>query len=311
MTTGLVTHPLYLQHDTGPTHPESPERLTAILRHLDDVEVDRIVPQHRPDVADWITQVHAPAYYDALKAAVPRQGFVRLDPDTPYSPGSFAAAEMAVCGLLTAVDHVMDGTLQNAFCALRPPGHHAEAARAMGFCLFNSVAIGARYLQKRHGLGRILIVDWDVHHGNGTQHLFEASPDVFYFSTHQYPFYPGTGAASERGRGLGEGTTLNCPLPEGSGDREILSRFEKALIPAMSHFKPEFILISAGFDAHREDPLAGLRVSDDGFAEMTRIVQALARTHCGGRLVSCLEGGYNLEALARSVRRHLGVLTGG
>lgn len=314
MATGLITHPLYLEHETGNGHPESKERLRAIFHHLADTEVGArltpIQPLLRPDVADWITKVHTPAYHRALKNSIPRQGHVDLDPDTPCSSGSFAAAQMAVSGLLTAIDRVMDGSLQNAFCALRPPGHHAEADRAMGFCLFNNVAIGARYLQEQYGLERILIVDWDVHHGNGTQHIFYEDATVFYFSTHQYPFYPGTGAASERGGQGGEGATLNCPLSSGAGDREILARFEKALAPAMADFKPEFVLISAGFDAHREDPLASLSVTDDGFAEMTKVVQSLAQTDCGGRLVSSLEGGYNLNALARSVARHLDVLAG-
>jgi acetoin utilization deacetylase AcuC-like enzyme len=216
---------------------------------------------------------------------------------------------MAVSGVLTAIDRVMEGSLLNAFCAVRPPGHHAESNRAMGFCLFNNVAIGARYLQKRHGLKRIFILDWDVHHGNGTQHSFYDDPTVFYFSTHQYPFYPGTGSEAERGAGEGEGTTLNCPLPSGSGDREMLSIFEKELASSVMSFSPDFILLSAGFDAHRDDPLASLQVTDGGFREMTRIVKSLAQTACQGRVVSSLEGGYNLAALARSVGVHLEILS--
>ena len=202
----------------------------------------------------------------------------------------------------------MAGSLRNAFCALRPPGHHAESDRAMGFCLLNTVAIGARYLQGKHRLARIFIVDWDVHHGNGTQHIFYNDPNVFYFSTHQYPFYPGTGSSEERGIGEGEGTTRNCPLAAGSGDREILAQFESALASEMAAFRPDFILISAGFDAHRDDPLAQLAVSDAGFFEMTQVVLSLAATYCNGRVVSCLEGGYHLAALSRSVEQHLRAL---
>ncbi|HLG22614.1 MAG TPA: histone deacetylase [Candidatus Manganitrophaceae bacterium] len=316
MKTGFVTHPIYLQHETGPGHPESPQRLKAIERHLAETglrsKLTWIEPTPPPDLARWIAEIHSTAYYQSLQEqdrslhGTPHaRRFLYLDPDTPLSPGSLAAAEMAVSGVLTAIDRVMAGSLENAFCAVRPPGHHAEAHRAMGFCLFNNIAVGARYLQKKYGLQRVLIVDWDVHHGNGTQRSFYRDPTVFYFSTHQFPFYPGTGSESERGEGEGEGFTLNCPLPAGSGDREILHRFEKFLAPAMDSFKPEFILVSAGFDAHREDPLAGLEATEEGFGEMTQMVLSLAKTNCRGRLVSCLEGGYNLSALARSVGRHL------
>ncbi|MGB3942733.1 MAG: histone deacetylase [Candidatus Manganitrophaceae bacterium] len=309
MKTGFVTHPIYRRHDTGPGHPESAERLAAIEGYLAKTgllsELVEIVPGDDPDPAVWIKSVHDPDYYQALKKMVPRDERIYLDPDTPYSPMSLAAAEKAVAGVLTAIDRVMAGVVQNAFCAVRPPGHHAESNRAMGFCLFNNVAIGARYLQKRHGLERVFILDWDVHHGNGTQQMFYSDPTVFYFSTHQSPFYPGTGSERERGEGPGEGFTLNCPLPRGAGDKEILDCFEKVMAPALAAFQPDFILISAGFDAHRNDPLAGLTVTEEGFFEMTRIVRFLAETHCQGRIVSCLEGGYHLAALARSVGRHL------
>ncbi len=312
MKTGFITHPLYLEHDTGYSHPESPRRLSAIVDHLVTTNLtsllERMVPSLHPDLAAAISAVHPSGYYQRLQAAVPERGKVYLDPDTPVSPRSLAAAEMAVSGVLTAIDCVMEGKLRNAFCAVRPPGHHAEADRAMGFCLLNNVAIGARYLQRRHQLERVLIIDWDVHHGNGTQHIFYRDPTVFYFSTHQYPFYPGTGSEAERGEGEGEGATLNCPLSAGSGDSEILSRFENGLSGAVSAFRPDFILISAGFDAHRDDPLAGLMVTDEGFKEMSRIVQSLAKTYCRRRVVSCLEGGYNLSALARSVAGHLSAL---
>jgi acetoin utilization deacetylase AcuC-like enzyme len=312
MATGLITHPSYLEHQTGQGHPERPERLMAIAQHLAKTglqkEMIQIEPAARPDLSDWITTVHTPTYYRTLQSRLPKQGTVYLDPDTPYSPLSLAAAEMAVCGLLSAADGVMDGTFRNAFCAVRPPGHHAEADRSMGFCMINNVAVCARYLQQKYALARIMIVDWDVHHGNGTQHLFYNDPTVFYFSTHQFPFYPGTGSARERGEGEGEGTTLNCPLQAESGDGEILKYFESDLADAAAQFRPDFILVSAGFDAHRDDPLAHLEVTEEGFGEMTRIVLSLASTYCSGRVVSCLEGGYNLAALARSVAQHLEVL---
>lgn len=313
MKTGFISHPIYRQHDTGPSHPESPERLAAIEEYLVksglNSELAEIKPSDYPDLADWIAAVHHPRYYETLKSRVPREETVYLDPDTPFSPMSLAAAEKAVSGVLTAIDRVLSGSIQNAFCAIRPPGHHAEANRAMGFCLLNNVAIAARYLQKKHRLERVFILDWDVHHGNGTQDLFYSDPTVFYFSTHQFPFYPGTGSERERGEGEGEGFTLNCPLPSGAGDSDMLHRIEKVMAPALAAFNPDFILISAGFDAHREDPLANLRVTDDGYSEMTQVVRSLAETHCGGRIVSCLEGGYHLAALARSVARHLEVLS--
>lgn len=313
MKTGFISHPIYRQHDTGPGHPESPQRLASIEGHLVKTglisELIEVKPVDDPDLAVWIDAVHQPGYYETLKRVVPQGRTIYLDPDTPFSPMSLAAAEKAVEGVLTAVDRVMAGSVDNAFCAVRPPGHHAESNRAMGFCLLNNVAIAARYLQKKHRLERIFILDWDVHHGNGTQHLFYSDPTVFYFSTHQFPFYPGTGSERERGEGEGEGFTLNCPLQRGAGDVDLLHRLEKVMAPALAAFKPDFILISAGFDAHRDDPLAGLEVTDDGFSEMTRIVRSLAQTHCQGRIVSCLEGGYNLAALARSVGRHLEALS--
>ncbi len=312
MNVGFITHPIYLSHDTGDWHPESPKRLLAIQEHLEQTgklsQLKLVPPTPHPEAEKSILSVHSSAYYELLRQKTPRDGLVHLDPDTPLSPLSLQAAEMAVSGLLTAIDHVMAGELQSGFCALRPPGHHAESNRAMGFCFFNNVAIGARYLQKQYHLERVFILDWDVHHGNGTQNSFYNDPTVFYFSTHQYPFYPGTGSAQEKGSGDGEGFTLNCPLPAGSGDREILSRLHKEMAKAVAAFRPEFILISAGFDAHREDPLASLNVTDEGFAEMTRIVKGLASTYCRGRIVSSLEGGYNHSALARSVGRHIQVL---
>ncbi len=266
----------------------------------------------RSDLSDWIAQVHSPGHLSRLERLQPGTGIVRIDADTLMSSESYCVAKLAVEGTLAAADGIMTGQFTNAFCAVRPPGHHAEANRAMGFCLLNNVAIAARYLQHRHGLKKIMIIDWDVHHGNGTQHIFEEDPTVFYFSIHQFPLYPGTGRADEHGRGAGEGYTLNCPLPPGKGDDEYMTVFEKSLRPAVEAFRPDFILISAGFDAHRDDPLANMGVTEEGFGEMTRMVKDWARVHCEGRVLSCLEGGYHLDALARSVECHLNVyLSGG
>ena len=312
--TGLVYHPAYLDHDTGPGHPESPQRLRAIMGRLESTglltSLVRIepAPVREDAITEWITTIHAKAYVQGLRMRAPREGRVSLDPDTSISPGSLKAACLAVGGALAAADAIMEGRVANAFCALRPPGHHAEADHAMGFCLFNNVAIAARYLQRRHGLERIGIVDWDVHHGNGTQHAFYEDPSVFYFSTHQYPYYPGTGRADERGSGKGEGFTLNVPLPPGTGDVEYLAVFNKVLRPALAGFRPEAVIISAGFDAHRDDPLAGMALTAEGYIALTRVVKGIAAEFSQGRVLSCLEGGYNLEALAASVEGHLRAL---
>jgi acetoin utilization deacetylase AcuC-like enzyme len=221
------------------------------------------------------------------------------------SSGSLTAAYLAAGGTLAAVDAIMKRQVDHVFCAVRPPGHHAEAGRAMGFCLFNNVAIAARYMQKNHGLTRVLIVDWDVHHGNGTQHSFEDDPSVLYFSTHQYPHYPGTGRATEQGRGAGQGFTINVPMEAGEGDDEYRAVFHKSLVPAADDFKPEFVIISAGFDAHKDDPLASMGLTESGYADLTDIVAGIAKRHANGRILSSLEGGYNLTALAASVEVHI------
>lgn len=307
---GLVYHPAYLEHDMGGGHPESPERLRAILSRLESSGTLARLTRVEPQVAakDWIARVHALSYIQRLESRAPSTGYASLDPDTSLSPGSLHAAYLAAGGAMTAVDAIMEGQVDQAFCAVRPPGHHAEAARAMGFCLFNNVAVAARYIQEQHGIQRVLIVDWDVHHGNGTQHSFDDDPSVLYFSTHQYPYYPGTGAATERGNGKGEGLTINVPMSGGQGDEEFREVFEKVLVPAADSFNPGFVLISAGFDAHRDDPLAGLGLTEDGFASLTQIVAGIALRHASGRVVSCLEGGYNLRALSASVDRHVQAL---
>lgn len=308
--TGFIYDPRYLEHDMGAGHPESPNRLRAILQQMERsgtaARVTAIEP--RPAGEEWITQVHHPTYVASLRAHAPTSGRVPLDADTSMSPGSLSAAYLAAGGALAAVDAVMSGRVEHAFCAVRPPGHHAEADHAMGFCLFNNVAIAARYVQKWYGLTRVLLIDWDVHHGNGTQHSFEADPTVMFFSTHQYPHYPGTGRATEEGKGEGHGFTINVPMEAGEGDEEYRAVFQKVLVPAADAFKPEFVIISAGFDAHRDDPLASMGLTEEGYAELTGIVAGIARRHCQGRLISCLEGGYNLSALGASVDRHIRAL---
>lgn len=308
--TGLVYDPRYLEHDMGAGHPESPDRLRAIMRQLEQTgmaaRLTRIEPRKAED--EWITQIHTPSYLAMLKAHAPTSGRVSLDPDTAMSQGSMTAAYLAAGGALAAVDAILDRRVEHVFCAVRPPGHHAEAGRAMGFCLFNNVAIAARYVQKKYGLKRVLIVDWDVHHGNGTQHSFEADPSVLFFSTHQFPHYPGTGRESERGRGAGEGFTLNVPMEAGEGDEEYHAVFEKSLVPAADAFKPEFVIISAGFDAHKDDPLASMGLTEQGYADLTGIVAGIAKRHAGGRILSSLEGGYNLTALSASVGAHIQAL---
>jgi len=305
--TGFVYHSDYLKHDMGVGHPESPDRLRAIVSRLKAGGVlDRLVLIEPTSVADeWITQVHEASYLTRLKSQAPVSGRVSLDPDTSISAGSLPAAYLAAGGVLAAADAIMAGTVDHAFCAIRPPGHHAENDRAMGFCLFNNVAIAARYLQRRHGVARVLIVDWDVHHGNGTQHTFDDDPSVLFFSTHQYPHYPGTGRATERGKGKGEGLTINVPMSAGQGDEDYREIFERVLVPAADAYKPEFVLISAGFDAHRDDPLASMGLTEEGYAALTGIVAGIARRHSKSRVLSCLEGGYNLNALAASVERHV------
>lgn len=306
-STGFVYHPDYLKHDMGYGHPEAPGRLQAIVSRLEESGVRARLKSIEPAPAsdEWITQIHAAPYLQLLKKHAPDSGRVALDAETSMSAGSLPAAYLAAGGAMAAVDAILAGHVNNAFCAVRPPGHHAERDGAMGFCLFNNVAIAARYAQRRHGVSRVLIVDWDVHHGNGTQHAFYDDPSVLFFSTHQYPHYPGTGHPTETGQGAGEGTTINVPMTPGEGDEEYREIFRRVLVPAADSFQPEFVLISAGFDAHRDDPLASMGLTEQGYADLTGIVGGIARRHGQGRILSCLEGGYNLKALSASVERHL------
>jgi len=311
-TTGLIYHPDYLLHDTGPGHFERSARLEAIMDglHKSSLYQDLVPIEPRPASLEAIHRVHSPEYVRHVKE-VCEGGYEYLDsPDTPVSPQSYHAALLAAGGVLEAVDAVMAGRIDNAFCAVRPPGHHAERSMGMGFCLFNNVAIAARHLQAVHGLTRILVVDWDVHHGNATQHTFEGDKDIFYFSVHQWPLYPGTGARSERGAGAARGATLNAPMGPGSGDEEYLRVMRNELMPAAEAFAPEFVLISAGFDAHQDDPLSATRVSSRGYGRKTRCVMEIASGSCRGRVVSMLEGGYHLPALVESVQEHIAALMG-
>ncbi|HQP99253.1 MAG TPA: histone deacetylase [bacterium] len=308
--TAFVYDPIYLKHLTGPGHPERPERLKAIVEHLErtGLKTQLLSVDPNPNVSKWIADVHTEGYVRHVEQLC-ADGATSLDTgDTAICADSYRVACAAVGGVLAAVDAVMEGRARNAFCAVRPPGHHATPTRGMGFCVFNNVAIAARYVQRQHGAERVLIVDWDVHHGNGTQETFYRDPTVLYFSTHQYPFYPGTGSAKESGEGPGEGTTVNVPLPAHTSEEEIIRVYRETLVPAAMQFKPDFVLISAGFDAHRDDLLGSLEMTEDGFATLTRIVKQIAEQCCQGRIVSVLEGGYTLDALSRSVESHIRAL---
>ena len=309
-TTGFVYDDIFMKHEVMAGHPERPERLAAILGMLDETglskELRRVAP--REATLDDLCRVHEAYYVDFVRKAVECHQRVLDMGDTCVGPHSYTAALMAAGAVLAATDAVVAGEIQNAFCAVRPPGHHAEAAQAMGFCVFNNVAISARYAQAVHNLKKILIVDWDVHHGNGTQHTFDDDDTVLYVSTHQFPHYPGTGAASETGHGPGAGFTLNIPLRAGSGDEEFAKAFNEIIVPRADAFKPDLVLISAGFDAHGNDPLSGLELTSSCYGELTRIVKGIAERHAGGKLVSVLEGGYDLQVLRDAIEAHLRVL---
>jgi len=303
--TGLVYHPDYLEHRTG-THPEAPERLVAIMERLEDRGLLERVVRIEPRVAgeEDILRVHTTGHLERVKNAV-HDGLTHLDVDTVISGRSFEVALLAAGGVLEALDRIMEGEIRNALCLVRPPGHHATRDRAMGFCIFNNVAIGARYIQERYGIRRVLIVDWDLHHGNGTQDVFYEDGGVFYLSTHQSPHYPGSGSKQETGAGEGEGSTINLPFPAGTSEDVLLDSFRQALRDTTQIFVPEFIFVSAGFDAHRDDPLGNLNLTESGYAVLTELLLDAARVHCDGRLLSALEGGYNLRALSTSVEEHL------
>ncbi len=305
MPTLLVHDPVFLDHAVPQGHPERPDRLRAIERSLSADRfadlVRRAAPLAAPEV---LATAHLPAYVDEIRAALPDDGIVQIEADTYICPQSFDVASRAAGAVCLAVDEVMAGRVANAFCAVRPPGHHAEADRPMGFCLFNNAVIAARQAQRVHGAERVAIVDWDVHHGNGTQAIVWDDPTILYCSTHEMPLYPGTGAVSETGCG----NIVNAPLAAGDGGPEFAAAFAERILPALDAFAPDLIVISAGFDAHWRDPLAGLRLREDDFGKATDELMEAAGRLCGGRIVSVLEGGYDLTALADSVAVHVAAL---
>jgi acetoin utilization deacetylase AcuC-like enzyme len=306
MSTLLFTHPACLQHDTPPGHPENADRLRVIDETLAQERFMMLGREYAP-LADFDTigLVHPPEYIDQIREAAPKEGIVYIDGDTSMSPGSLEASLRSAGGAIAAVDAVMTGGASNAFVSTRPPGHHAEIAKPMGFCFFNNAAIAARYAQKKYGIGRAAVIDFDVHHGNGTQDIFWADSSVMYCSTHQMPLYPGTGAASERGE---HDNIINVPLMAGDGGSEFREAVEIAILPRLQQFAPELIVISAGFDAHYRDPLANLKLDDQDYAWITRKLMAIADATAASRVVSVLEGGYDLQALSRSVSAHVSAL---
>jgi acetoin utilization deacetylase AcuC-like enzyme len=305
MTTFLYTHPACLEHDPGRHHPESPARLRAVLAALDDPEFARLERREAPEASlDDLLRVHPRRHVERILGAVPRSGHVGIDADTILSPASGEAALRAAGAVVAAVDAVVSKEADNAFCAVRPPGHHAEPQKAMGFCLFNNAAIGALRAREVHGLARVAVVDFDVHHGNGTQAAFEADGSLFYASTHQYPLYPGTGAASE----TGVGNIVNVPLRPMSGSSQFRLGMTQRILPALDAFRPDLVLVSAGFDAHKNDPLAQLLLDEDDYTWVTEKLLEIACRHADGRFIATLEGGYDLAALGASVAAHVRVL---
>jgi acetoin utilization deacetylase AcuC-like enzyme len=309
MSTLLITHPACLDHLTPAGHPERPDRLRAIDRALEQERFQTLARVAAPAASlETIALCHPMDYVTGVRDATPKEGLVRLDADTSMSPGSFEAALRAAGGAVHAVDEVMAGRAKNAFVATRPPGHHTETARPMGFCLFNNAAIAARHAQKKHGIERAAVVDFDVHHGNGSQDIFWSDKTVMYGSTHQMPLYPGTGDKSERGE---HNTVVNAPLRPGDGGEQFRAAFENVILPRLRDFRPDLIVISAGFDAHMRDPLANLNLLEADFDWATRKLMEIADTHAGGRVVSVLEGGYDLQGLANSAAAHVAALMQG
>jgi acetoin utilization deacetylase AcuC-like enzyme len=304
MPTALITHPACLGHDTGPYHPECPDRLRAVLAALETEEFADLLRESAPHATEeQLGRVHPANYVQAILSIRPAEGeTVQLDADTAMSAGSAEAALRAAGGAVAAVDAVMEGWARAAFAAVRPPGHHAEPARPMGFCLFNNAAVAAAHARSRWGIERVAVVDFDVHHGNGTQAMFAADPGLFYASSHQHPCYPGTGAASERGSA---NNIVNAPLQPGSDGAAFRSAWSNIILPELDRFAPGLLIVSAGFDAHKSDPLAQLRLETADYAWITQELMRVAAMHCGGRIVSVLEGGYDLTALAASAATHV------
>ena len=309
MTTLVISHPACLAHDMGEGHPERPDRLRAVERAL-ETEAFQMLARDVAPRADLsaIERVHPKDYIDAIRAATPKQGLTEIDQDTSMSPGTYEAALRSAGGAVFAVDEVMSGKVRNAFVATRPPGHHAEVATPMGFCFFNNAAIAARHAQAAHGAERVAIVDFDVHHGNGTQHIFWDDPTVIYGSTHEMPLYPGTGAIGERGE---HDQIVNAPLRAGDTGETFREAMDVVILPRIEAFSPDLIIISAGFDAHRRDPLGNLNLVEADYSWATRRLMEIARRTSGERVVSVLEGGYDLQGLARSVAAHVTALMEG
>ncbi|HEY1496254.1 MAG TPA: histone deacetylase [Candidatus Solibacter sp.] len=312
MTTAFMADPIFREHLAGRRHPECPERYDAVVDSLERAGLiaKMLRVDARDATQDELTLCHTAEYLRVARSDVASGRPYLSTGDTDITPNSWDVAVRASGGVLNAIDAVLSGAARNAFCAVRPPGHHANAGRGMGFCLLNNVAIAARYAQRRHGIGRVVIVDWDVHHGNGTQDIFYRDGSVFFFSSHQWPLYPGTGRADETGEDEGEGTTMNFPFPAGSGRREILGAVENSLVPAMERFRPELVLISAGFDSREGDPLGRFTLNDRDFTDLTRAIMGIAGRHAGNRIVSVLEGGYNLDGLASAATAHVAALLG-
>ena len=305
MTTLLFTHKSSENHDMGTGHPENPDRVRAVWEALNAPRFNDLERREAPRATiDEISRIHRRDYVELILNSVPSTGLYRIDPDTAMSPSSGEAALTAAGAVIAAIDSVISGEASNAFCAIRPPGHHAEPSRGMGFCLFNNVAIGAAHARQNHGINHVAVVDFDVHHGNGTQAAFWSDPNVMFASSHEYPFYPGTGAQEERG----VGNIFNIPLAKMSGSKEFRQGFEKVVFPALQEFSPDLIIISAGFDAHARDPLANIRLQDEDFEWITNKLLDIAGEYADGRIVSSLEGGYDLDALASSVTAHVTAL---
>ncbi|HZZ61216.1 MAG TPA: histone deacetylase family protein [Roseiarcus sp.] len=306
MTTLLISHPACLAHDMGEGHPEQPDRLRVIERAFENEKFQMLARDTAPPAEiSAVARVHPRDYIEALRAAGPTQGYTVIDQDTSMSPGTFEAALRSAGGAILAVDEVMTRKAGNAFVATRPPGHHAETATPMGFCFFNNVAVAARHARAIHGADRVAIMDFDVHHGNGTQHIFWDDPNVLYASTHEMPHYPGTGAPGERGE---HDQIVNAPLRAGDAGDRFREAVEVVILPRITNFAPDLIIISAGFDAHRRDPLGNINLVEADFVWVTRKLTEIAQKRCGGRIVSVLEGGYDLDALARSVAAHVSTL---
>ncbi|MDD9878998.1 MAG: histone deacetylase family protein [Magnetovibrio sp.] len=306
MTTYLYSHPDCVGHDPGPMHPECPDRLRSVLAGLEDESFQYLHRVEAPEIdLGLVEAVHKPYYVEKVIDNVPHEGRVHLDPDTAMSPNTGAAIRRASGAAVEAVDRVVGGDAKNAFCAVRPPGHHAESSRAMGFCLFNSAAIAAFHARSAHKLDRVAVIDFDVHHGNGTQHSFEPEPNLFYGSSHQWPAYPGTGQESETGSA---NNIWNVPLAPGAGSAEFRAGYKNRILPALTEFNPDLLIISAGFDAHARDPLAQLNVQTEDYAWVTEQLLDVAARCCDNRVVSLLEGGYDLDALRESVQAHVRTL---